>query len=59
MATDKKEVVVVTVHRLSLGVYRELENQCPKAMPDSRGDTAFNLGVQFVLEKLRNGFLDS
>lgn len=57
MATEQK-VKESVVHRLSYGVYLELERQCPKPLPDSRGDTAFNLGVQFVLEKLRNGIVE-
>lgn len=51
--------VVKQVTRLMPHVYRLLEKECPRAFANettSETQAGFLLGVQFVLQKLREGF---
>lgn len=48
---------VKEIHRLTPQAYRELERQMPKPTAGTEQQTAFNLGVQHVLQALRNGFV--
>lgn len=46
--------------RLSAEAYRQLESSCPRpavSQDSSPQQVGFLLGVQFVLERLRNGFV--
>ncbi|URY99167.1 hypothetical protein 6937_0036 [Klebsiella phage 6937] len=57
MSQDKQVVQVVT-HRLSPEAYIQLERLCPApALSNNPDSAAYNLGVQFVLAKLREGFV--
>ena len=48
------------IYRLDPKTYDQLRLQCPAPIVDSKTtdvEAAFRLGVQFVLEKLRDGFV--
>lgn len=53
--TEKKEVLM---HKLTPNAYKALEDKCPYPCLDSRGNADFNLGVQYVLRLLREGFCE-
>lgn len=53
-----KEADKVFVLMLDQRTYRALESQCPApALSNNPDSAAYNLGIQFVLAKLREGFV--
>ena len=57
MANPKPQVEVVV--RLQSDVYKQLEADLPQPIVQSattEHQVAFNLGIQYVLKKLRDGF---
>ena len=62
MPSDTKPARAVEKHRLSAETYEQLVKQCPSIAVTN--DTAtlqagYQLGIQFVLGKLREGFVVS
>lgn len=55
---SKPEDKVTEVHRLTPAAYRQLEKALPAASVPKDGTTAaYQLGIQYVLSVLRNGFV--
>ncbi|AOT25395.1 hypothetical protein QLL94_gp29 [Pectobacterium phage PP2] len=53
-----KEQDVKVLHRLSPEAYRQLEQKLPQpATPADGTQAAYNLGIQYVLKVLRDGFV--
>ena len=53
-----KEAEKVHVLMLDQRSYRALEKQCPApALSNNPDSAAYNLGIQYVLSKLREGFV--
>lgn len=55
---SKPEDKVTEVHRLTPAAYRQLEKALPAAsVPKDGTAAAYQLGIQYVLSVLRNGFV--
>ena len=55
---DKQQQEVKAIHRLTPEAYRELEKKLPNpATPVDGTQAAYNLGIQYVLKVLRDGFV--
>ncbi|CUH74605.1 hypothetical protein AXI70_gp30 [Cronobacter phage Dev-CD-23823] len=55
---SKPEQKVELVHRLTPEAYKQLESILPKpTVPDDGIRAAYNLGIQYVLRTLREGFV--
>lgn len=56
--SNKTETQIRIVHKLSPGVYADLERKCGVPVAGTPEQTAFNLGVQHVLYLLRQGLVE-
>lgn len=55
----KAHIKVVTITRLNAEVYRKFEESLPKAVIDKNAsdagcDASFKLGIQYILQRMRN-----